>query len=104
MKYGQFCPIAKATELLGEKWTLLIIREMLMGSSCFNELQRGLSMIFTTLLTRRLQSLEENGLLFKRKISGQRGYEYFATEPTTELLPIFLNLGDWGIERAKRTL
>lgn len=104
MKYGQFCPIAKATELLGEKWTLLIIREMLMGSSRFNELQRGLSMISPTLLTRRLQSLEENGLLFKRKISGQRGYEYFATEPTKELLPILLNLGDWGMKWAKDNL
>lgn len=104
MKYGQFCPIAKATELLGEKWTLLIIREMLMGSSRFNELQRGLRMISPALLSRRLQSLEQNGLLFKKKISGQRGYEYFATEPTKELLPILLNLGDWGMKWAKDNL
>ena len=104
MKYGQFCPIAKATELLGEKWTLLIIRELLMGSSRFNELQRGLSMISPALLTRRLTSLEENGLLYKKKIQGQRGYEYFATEPTEELLPILLKLGEWGMRWAKNNL
>ena len=104
MKYGQFCPIAKATELLGEKWTLLIIRELLMGSSRFNELQRGLSMISPALLSRRLVSLEETGLLYKRKISGQRGYEYFPSEPTEELLPILLSLGDWGMRWAKNNL
>ena len=104
MKYGQFCPIAKATELLGEKWTLLIIRELLMGSSRFNELQRGLSMISPALLTKRLQSLEQTGLLIKKKISGQRGYEYFASEPTEQLLPILLDLGDWGMRWAKDNL
>ena len=46
MEYGQFCPVAKATEILGEKWTLLIIRELLMGGTRFNVLQRGLSLIF----------------------------------------------------------
>lgn len=101
LKYGQFCPIAKATELLGEKWTFLILRELLMGSTRFNEIQRGLSLISPALLARRLKSLEDNGLLMRRKIQGQRGYEYFPTEPTTELLPILLNLGDWGMRWAK---
>ena len=50
MEYGQFCPVAKATEVLGEKWTILIIRELLMGGSRFNELQRGLSLISPTIL------------------------------------------------------
>jgi len=100
-KYGQFCPIAKATELLGEKWTFLILRELLMGSRRFNEIQRGLSFISPALLTRRLKSLEDTGLLIRRKINGQRGYEYFPTEPTQELLPILLDLGDWGLRWAK---
>jgi hypothetical protein len=51
-QYGQFCPIAKATEIIGEKWTLLIIRELLMGGSRFNELQRGLSLISPTILSK----------------------------------------------------
>lgn len=104
MKYGQFCPIAKATELLGEKWTLLIIRELLMGSTRFNEFQRGLSMISPAILSKRLVSLEETGLLYRRKIPGQRGYEYFATEPAKQLLPILLQLGDWGMKWAKNYL
>jgi DNA-binding HxlR family transcriptional regulator len=51
MEYGRFCPVAKATEIIGEKWTLLIIRELLMGGSRFSELQRGLSLISPTILS-----------------------------------------------------
>ena len=72
MKYGQFCPIAKATELLGERWNILIVRELLMGGRRFNELQRGLGDISPALLTGRLKSLEANGLVVKRRIRGQR--------------------------------
>lgn len=97
MQYGQFCPIAKATEIIGEKWTLLIIRELLMGGSRFNELQRGLSLISPTILSKRLESLSEQGLVLKKKISGQKGYEYFATESCQQLLPIIRALGDWGM-------
>jgi len=73
MEYGQFCPVAKAMEILGEKWTLLIIRELLMGGTRFNELQRGLSLISPTMLTKRLNDLEDAGLLMRKKIPGQRG-------------------------------
>lgn len=65
MQYGQFCPIAKATEILGDKWTLLIIRELLMGGSRFNELQRGQSQISPAILSRRQESLSEHGLVLK---------------------------------------
>jgi len=101
MEYGQFCPIAKATEIIGEKWTLLIIRELIMGSTRFNELQRGLSLISPTLLTKRLASLTDQGLVFKKKISGQQGYEYHATQSCKELLPVITLLGEWGIRWAK---
>lgn len=97
MEYGQFCPVAKATEVLGEKWTILVIRELLMGGTRFNELQRGLSMISPTILTKRLGTLEEQGLIVKKKIPGQKGYEYFPTESCKELLPIIKGLGDWGM-------
>ena len=53
MKYSQFCPIAKATEVLGDRWTLLIVREALMGASRFSEFQRGLGSISTAVLTER---------------------------------------------------
>ena len=62
MEYGQFCPIAKATEIIGEKWTVLIIREALMGSTRYSEFQRGLSLISPTLLAKRLDSLEKRAI------------------------------------------
>ncbi|NND67491.1 MAG: helix-turn-helix transcriptional regulator [Halioglobus sp.] len=102
--YGQFCPIAKAMDLLGEKWTLLILRELIMGGSRFNELQRGLSHISPTLLTKRLGMLEEEGLLVKRRIPGQRGYEYFPTEACKSLLPVLEAVGTWGMRWARHTM
>lgn len=104
MEYGQFCPIAKASEIIGEKWTLLIIRELLMGGCRFNELQRGLSHLSPTLLSKRLQSLDEHGLLIKKRINGQRGYEYYPTEACQQLLPIIKSLGDWGMSWARNNL
>ena len=104
MEYGQFCPIAKATEIIGEKWTVLIIRELLMGGTRFNELQRGLSLISPTLLSKRLDSLAEHGLVLKKKIPGQKGYEYLATDSCKELLPIICSLGDWGMRWAQSNI
>jgi len=104
MEYGQFCPIAKASEIIGEKWTLLIIRELLMGGSRFNELHRGLSLISPTILSKRLDSLSEQGLVLKKKIPGQRGYEYFPIQSCQELLPILRALGNWGMRWARSNL
>ena len=97
MEYGQFCPIAKATEVVGEKWTILIIREILMGGTRFSELQRGLTMISPAVLTKRLRSLTEAGLIVKKRVPGQRGFEYLPTKSCKELLPILIALGDWGL-------
>ena len=104
MEYGQFCPVAKATEVIGEKWTILIIRELLMGGSRFNELQRGLSLISPTILSKRLESLSQHGLVLKKKIPGQKGFEYFPTESCKELLPVIRSLGDWGMRWARSNL
>ncbi len=104
MEYGQFCPIAKATEVIGEKWTLLIIREALMGSTRYSEFQRGLSLISPTMLSKRLDSLVTHGLLMKKKIPAQKGYEYFPTTSCDELLPIIRSLGNWGMRWARSNL
>ncbi|MEZ5542121.1 MAG: helix-turn-helix domain-containing protein [Pseudomonadota bacterium] len=104
MEYGQFCPIAKATEILGEKWTILIIRELLMGGRRFNELQRGLSLISPTILSRRLDALVDHGLVIRKKIPGQKGFEYFPTDSCRELQPIILALGEWGMRWAQHNL
>lgn len=104
MKYSQFCPIAKASEILGDRWTFLIAREVLMGASRFSEFQRGLGSISTAVLTERLKSMTENGLIIRRKISGRRGYEYYPTPACKELLPIIVSLGGWGMRWAKDNL
>lgn len=104
MQYHQFCPIAKSLEILGEKWTLLIVRELLMGSSRFGELQRGLGTISPALLSKRLTMLAENGLVARRTSPGQRSVEYFPTESCQELYPILLALGSWGVRWAHAKL
>ncbi len=101
MEYGQFCPVAKAMELLGEKWSLLILRELHMGASRFNELQRGLSLISPTVLTKRLKELADAELILRKKIPGQRGNEYFLTQAGLETLPLLKGIGDWGMRWAR---
>ena len=64
--YGQFCPMAKATELIGEKWTLLVLRELLLGTTRFNDFQRAMSRMSPTLLTKRLRHLEECGIILRQ--------------------------------------
>jgi DNA-binding HxlR family transcriptional regulator len=90
-RYGQFCPVAKATEVLGERWTLLIVRELLAGSSRFNELRRGLPGCSPALLTQRLRSLERAGVVLRTDDGG-----YAPTQAGRELFPIGQGLGQWG--------
>jgi DNA-binding HxlR family transcriptional regulator len=95
--YGQFCPMAKATEVIGEKWTLLILRELLLGTTRFNEFQRAISRMSPTLLAKRLRSLEECGIVIRKKLSGQKGYEYRLTAAGKELGPLVEILAVWGM-------
>lgn len=104
MQYGQFCPIAKATEILGEKWTILIVRELIMGGRRFNELQRGLGDISPALLAARLKSLEKQGMVARLRASGQRSYEYYPTEACQALLPALMALGEWGLIWARHNV
>jgi DNA-binding HxlR family transcriptional regulator len=94
--YGQFCPIAKASEVFAQRWTPLILREMLMGSERFNDLERGLPRISRSMLLRRLRSLEDDGLL-KRTIDRSLGVPlYRLTDAGHELFDVVKGLGDWG--------
>jgi len=104
MEYGQFCPVAKASEIIGEKWTILIIRELLMGGSRFNELHHGLSLISPTILARRLESLIDYGLVVKKRMPGQRVFQYLPTDSCRQLLPIIRSLADWGMSWARSNL
>ena len=101
MSYNQFCPIAKAAEILCERWTILIIRELLLGNSRFGDLQRALSGISPALLTKRLKELERNGLVAKRSAPGSKRSEYLLTESGRALQDIVLSLGSWGMDHAR---
>src|SRR4051812_28161897 len=78
-QYGQFCPVAESAEIIGDAWAILIVRALLLGSSRFNVLQRGLHRISPTVLNTGLKELEERGVIIKRRLSGQRGHEYRLT-------------------------
>lgn len=104
MGYNQFCPIAKGMEVLGERWTLLIVRELLMGSTRFNSFQRGLPGLSPSLLTKRLGVMEEQGLVYKKRIPGQRGFEYFPTQACKELFPVIEQIGIWGMQWARQQM
>ena len=96
--YGQFCPIAKAMELLDERWTLLIVRELLCGSRHFNEIRNGNPKISTALLSKRLRKLTRYGIVDRRE-EGSRVI-YTLTAAGEELRPIVESLGVWGIRWA----
>ncbi|MDN3518062.1 helix-turn-helix domain-containing protein [Aquisalimonas lutea] len=94
--YGQFCPVAMASEVLGTRWTMLVVRELLCGSSRFNELRRGLPRISPALLSKRLNELEELGVV-ERRCDGERGSPtYYLTEAGEELRPVIMSMGSWG--------
>jgi DNA-binding HxlR family transcriptional regulator len=94
--YGQFCPVAKAAEILAERWTLLVVRELLAGSHRFNELRRGVPLMSPSLLTKRLGELERAGIVERRPLDVGRGYWYQPTATGEELAPIVQMLGAWG--------
>lgn len=93
--YHQFCPVSKAMELLDERWTMLVVRELVTGSRRFNDLRRGLPKMSPTLLSKRLSQLERAGLIERR--SEQHAVNYFLTPAGEELRPIVEALGAWGV-------
>jgi DNA-binding HxlR family transcriptional regulator len=95
-RYGQYCPIAKAAEVLTERWTLLVLRELLMGSSHYNELRRGMPLISPSVLAERLRTLEQYGLIECQRAKDSRSSEYRLTLAGTELRPLILAVGVWG--------
>jgi DNA-binding HxlR family transcriptional regulator len=90
--YYQFCPVAKAMELLDERWTMLIVRELVSGSERFTELRRGLPHISPTLLSARLAQLTRTGIVTKSPDG-----RYVLTPAGRELRPVVEALGTWGI-------
>jgi DNA-binding HxlR family transcriptional regulator len=94
--YRQFCPVAKAAEILAERWTPLIVRELLLGCHRFNELEHGLPRIPRSLLVQRLRALERAGLVERRASATGRGALYYLTPAGQALLPVIEGLAEWG--------
>ena len=94
--YGQFCPIAIASEVFAERWTPLVVRELFCGSHRFNELLHGLPRIPRSVLVQRLRSLETAGVVERRADEAGRAVEYHLTAAGVELGDVVLRLGDWG--------
>ena len=94
MDYGQFCTVARGAEVFGERWTPLVVRELLCGSARFNDIHRGVPRMSATLLAQRLRRLEEIGVV--RRVRAGGVWEYKLTAAGEELRPIVLALGHWG--------
>lgn len=99
--YGQFCPIARAAEVLATRWTPLVVRELYFGSSQFNELRRGLPRISTALLSQRLKELEQNGLVECTPAGPGPGHVYRLTEAGRALFPVLESMGRWAQEHSR---
>ncbi|MGH8072338.1 MAG: winged helix-turn-helix transcriptional regulator [Candidatus Entotheonellia bacterium] len=94
--YGQYCPVAKAAEILAERWTPLVVRELLHGSHHFNDLRRGVPLVSASLLSQRLKELEWAGVVVRRQEPEGRSYTYHLTPAGEALRPIIEALGIWG--------
>jgi DNA-binding HxlR family transcriptional regulator len=94
--YGQFCPIAMACETFAERWTPLILRELLFGARRFNEIRQGMPLISRTLLGQRLRELEDAGVVQSQPLARGRGREYRPTRAAEEFREVLERLGEWG--------
>ena len=94
--YAQYCPVAKATEILGDRWTVLIVREMLGGATGFNELQRGLPGIARSVLADRMRALERAEVIVRRTGPKGRTLDYRLTPAGRDLEPVVQAIGEWG--------
>jgi len=97
-RYHQYCPVARALDVMGERWTLLIARELLLGPRRFTDLAEGLPGIGTSVLTTRLRELEQNGLVAKRTLPAPAAsVVYELTDDALGLAAILAALADWGM-------
>lgn len=92
--YGQYCPVAKAAEILGEKWSILILRELCLADQTFNNLRRGMPLISPTLLSKRLKTLMTHDVI--RRYENDSGVYYALTAAGFELKELIMQLGVWG--------
>lgn len=99
-EYRQYCPVARATQILADRWTPLIVRELLAGSQHFNAIERGLPGISRSLLAGRLRTLEDAGVVVRRAGPQRNVTEYELTDAGRDLERVILTLGAWGVRWA----
>lgn len=95
-RYIDYCPIGTGIEVLGDRWTPLVIREMSVGATGFNEIHRGIPRVSRTLLSQRLRTMEARGLLRREAGAHGRASRYTLTEAGEELVPIVWSIGQWA--------
>lgn len=92
--YGQFCPVAIASQVLGERWTIIVLRELISGSTRFNDLRRGVPLMSPSLLSKRLKTLERAGIVERHEVDGN--VEYLLTDAGEDLRAVVESIGVWG--------
>ena len=102
--YGQFCPVALAAEVFAERWTPLILRELLSGARRFANIHRGVPRISRNLLCQRLDTLAHIGIIERKPLPQARGFEYHLTQAGREFAPVVHSLGLWGYKWSSRDL
>lgn len=94
--YGQYCPLALAAEILGQRWTILVISRVIDGCATFNEIHRGVPGISPSMLSKRLAELEDAGIIVRRGSTNGRGATYEVTQAGRDLDPIIMAMAVWG--------
>jgi len=97
-EYGRFCPVSLASEVVADRWTFLILRELILGNTRFNDIARGLPGISRSLLVQRLRHLERMQVIDTAPSRAGRGSEYHLTAAGWDLAPIVESLGRWAVE------
>jgi DNA-binding HxlR family transcriptional regulator len=103
--YKQFCPVAMASEILCTRWTVILLRELVSGSTRFNDLRRGVPRMSPALLSKRLKDLELSGVLMRVAVRDEPGiFEYHLTRSGHELNAVVMAIGTWGQRWIETTL
>src|SRR5262249_44655828 len=97
ISYGQFCPVAKTAEIIGGRWTPLILRDLCFGPKTFGELLNGIPLISRTVLSQRLKELILADVIHGQAGRGGKGRIYRLTEAGEDLRPMIRMMGDWGL-------
>ncbi len=102
--YGQFCPVAKGAEIFANRWTPLVLRELMSGERSFNDIHRGVPLMSRALLAERLRQLENDGIIAKVSRRDGSGHEYCLTDAGDALRPVVEALGRWGLQFGRTRL